>query len=728
MKPGPILSITACLVLIFALPGRCLAQEAGTPTDRLSEATPDSGPEVPLTIVVRSGGGGAPAGVTVRLVDVRQDGASRGASRTLRADPSDAAVYRYSLPAGSISRLEVEAPGHKPVSRQIEAVSGGILHELVVLEIDPVVLPGVEAVVRWRPTDGSLARSVSEVRFDDGPVPWRDVSEWLSSVSGTSTRGSAMAGGQFVSVRGSRPEGVLVLLDGHPLNDPMSGRADLSTIPVGTLSSATLVRGASSARYGTGAMAGVLLLRSRTGDETAATGALRVSSFGGLGGEVQVRGTGTAGRASLAIALDQADNDFTFENRLLPGSPVETRANTDASRFSLSTSASRGRTRFGFRYDAVERGSPGPMGNRLFDRARWEERRGLASLGWQGSRIGVSGRLGWSTSDWAPGTGNGAAVTRNARVLGAGLEGRTGGAADLELAGRFSLEGLEGDDFSGEVRRLMIGGAAARSFSAGAFLVRPAISIDGTADRAAVSPEIGLRVPIGSMIALRARAGQAFRMPTLADLNLSPGLRVRSNPDLEPERVVLDAELGLEAGWEVGGFELAGELAGWYRQTQDPIVWLASAAALWTPRNLDRLVSYGVEGSLEAVTERTRPTGWGLTAAATLDHSRLGFGSNQNPLPYRPGTSAALGIRGWATRLSIRGWVRWTGSRTTTVAGTRSLPGFTTVDLTVGWQPPFGVAGLEVEGRVDNLLDRYYELVELYPEPGRRLSLTVRYR
>lgn len=593
---------------------------------------------------------------------------------------------------------------------------------------DPVVLPAIEAIVRWQPSDESLTRSVSEVQFEGAPVAWRDVGEWLSSVSGTSMRGSALTGGEFVSVRGSRPEGVLVLLDGHPLNDPMTGRADLSTVPVGTLASATLVRGASSSRYGSGAMAGVLLLSSRGIGPPRATGALRVSSFGGIGGEFQLRGAGDAGSASLSIALDRAENDFTFQNRLLPGSPVETRANTDGSRLSLSSSASRGRTRIGFRYDAVERGSPGPMGNRLFDRARWKEGRGLATLGWQGSRIGVSGRLGWSASDWNAGSEGGAKATRDARVLGAGFEAVTGGVAELELAGRFSLEGLEGDDLSEEVQRLMFGGSAARTFGGDAILVRPAISIDGTADQAAVSPEIGLRVPIGAGAALRARAGQAFRMPTLADLNLAPGLRVRSNPDLEPERVVVDTELGLEGVGGAGAFSLTGEISGWYRQTEDPIVWLASAAALWTPRNLDRLVSYGVEGSVDLSTEATGSAGWGFSATATLDHSRLGFGVNQNPMPYRPGAAATLGLRRWATSLSIRARVRWTGSRTTTVAGTRSLPAFTTVDMAVAWRPPLGVPGLEVEGRVDNLLDRYFELVELHPEPGRRLSLTLRYR
>jgi iron complex outermembrane receptor protein len=232
----------------------------------------------------------------------------------------------------------------------------------------------------------------------------------------------------------------------------------------------------------------------------------------------------------------------------------------------------------------------------------------------------------------------------------------------------------------------------------------------------------------GGGVTVRVRAGQAFRLPTLGDLYFAPAVRVRANPDLEPERAVLDSEVGMRGQWRPGQFELEADLGAWYRVTNDPIVWLASAAAVWSPRNLDRLVSSGIEASFRASTAASEPTGWRISAAAAVDRSRLGFGDNQNPMPYRPDTTGSLGLEHWSRGLAARTLLRWTGPRTTSVAGTRTLSGFLLLDVALAHALPIGSLPLEVEAKIDNLLDRRYELVELYPEPGRLYSLTLRLR
>jgi hypothetical protein len=59
-------------------------------------------------------------------------------------------------------------------------------------------------------------------------------------------------------VRGGAPDEVLVLLDGFPVNDPFTGRADLSRIPTAGVERVTLVPGAQGPREGNRAISGVI--------------------------------------------------------------------------------------------------------------------------------------------------------------------------------------------------------------------------------------------------------------------------------------------------------------------------------------------------------------------------------------------------------------------------------------------------------------------------------------
>ena len=61
-----------------------------------------------------------------------------------------------------------------------------------------------------------------------------------------------------VSIRGSTADGVLVLLDGLPLNTAFGGAVDLSSIPRGWIERIEVLRGPEGALYGAGALGGVV--------------------------------------------------------------------------------------------------------------------------------------------------------------------------------------------------------------------------------------------------------------------------------------------------------------------------------------------------------------------------------------------------------------------------------------------------------------------------------------
>lgn len=639
--------------------------------------------------------------------------------------PDGAGMAVLQLRATAPHRLVVSARGHQRKTLDIPAGRGP--HRLrVILSVDPYVLP---PIVASGTIGGGLppARSVRQVQFDGESLTYATVAEWLGDVAGAGVRRQGAGGRQVVSIRGSRPEAVLVLLDGMPLNDPLTGRADLSTLPVSSLESATLVSGSASTRLGSGAGAGALLLTSRRVTGTQGAASVRAEAPGGLSFDARI-GLGSADRRmGLNLAGSRFGNEFEYVNRLLPGSPVETRRNADVSAVNGGLTAGIGAAHGVLRVERIERGVPGRMGTSLFDEARAEDRSWTASAGLETVSGRASAGLRRQTLEYRDG-GNGVdsrQAVGEIRLAGELLPRRD---LPITLGGRMSWETVRGDGIEGRPARGAVGGYVSAVLSKGWLRIDPAVALDLAASKATVSPELGVSLSISRASRVWGRIGQGFRLPTFADLYFASQYLVRPNADLAPERVVLDSEIGGTGTVRLGAVILEGEGSGWLRRTDDPIVWLASSVAVWSPRNLGELESRGVELSLGVSARYAGESGWRAQVAGSFEDSRVRFGSNKNPLPYHPGATGRLTLEGWLRDVSGRVDIRHTGSRTTSIAATRRLPAFTTVDFTLSRVVRSRFIGVTALARVENLLDHRYELMELFPEPGRRFVVRIEAR
>lgn len=591
---------------------------------------------------------------------------------------------------------------------------------------DTIRLPPIEASVA-RIVDQRKARSVERLILGEAPVPYIDLADWLSSRTAVQVRSYGGGGRQVLSIRGSRPQGVLVLLDGLPLNDPVTGIADLSVVPLESLGSATLLRGAGSARYGSGALGGALILTTGYGNRAPSFGRARAGSEGRFDAAVSTGVSGRAGHLTLSAGRRYSRNDFEFENRLLPGSPAEKRRNADAESKWISMTGARRGARVVVRYDRLERGVPGRIGTSLFDLARWSEDRWSATgaIAWSGSTLNAGVRD--LHLHYAPEGGFDASDQR-------ALDGRLGGETILPgqvaVAGRFSVERLSGDGIAGTPDRLGVGATVRRSFEGSAFGfdgvgIEPVLGIDRVDGETSWSPELGLWLSPTPTMRVYGRVGRGFRLPSFGDLFFGAAPGVRANPDLRSERITLDAEIGFETGLTLGSGTASGRVAVYSRHTDRPIVWLASSVAIWSPQNLDRLRSRGLEIEAGLATAAGAPQGLGLNAGLTVQRSRVGFTTNRNPLPYQPDVAGRVSVEARRGALAVRLGARFTGSRTTSIAGTRRLPAFTVIDLAIRRRVEVGSLELELAARFDNLFDQTYELIELFPEPGRQFAISL---
>lgn len=591
---------------------------------------------------------------------------------------------------------------------------------------DTIRLALIEASVA-RIVDRDQARSVEHLDLGEGPVPYIDLAEWLASRTAVQIRSYGGGGRQLLSIRGSRPEGVLVLLDGLPINDPVSGIADLSVIPLESLGTVMLVRGTGSARYGSGALGGALVLTTDAGNYTRSSAQVTTGSEGRLDAAVSSGIAGRAGRLLLNAGRRHSRNDFEFENRLLPGSTVERRQNADAESKWISLTGARDDARVAVRYDRLERGVPGRIGTSAFEEARWSEDRWSATgaIGFSGSTLNAGLRD--LSLRYAPGDG---IRSSDQRAFDGRLGGETALPGRVAFAGRLSYEQLSGDGIAGTPDRVGVGGTLRRTFYASmlgldAVGFETVLGVDRVDGATSWSPELGVWLRPTSALRIYGRVGQGFRLPTFGDLFFGAAPGVRANPDLRSERITLDAELGFEAGLAIGSGLATGRVAGYTRHTDRPIVWLASTVALWSPQNLDRLRSHGIELEVSVATAADATQGLGLNAGLTAQSSRVGFGTNRNPLPYQPDLAGRVSIESRRGLFAVRLGARFTGSRTTSIAGTRRLPAFAVFDLVARRRVEFGSMALEVAARFDNLFDHRYELIELFPEPGRQFAISL---
>ena len=580
----------------------------------------------------------------------------------------------------------------------------------------------------------------------------RSVAEALDARAPVVVRRYGAGGLASLSVRGAGASQTLVLLDGQPLGDPQLGQVDLSLLPSGLLESVELTGGAASGLYGSGALGGVVGLR------TDAAPGLRVQAEAGAWGERRVGTRAGAARGAFravaAAEVSRTDGDYATPDPTLLGRPLVRRVGWDARQTSafavISAEGQAGRAGLSLwvadaerglggalRPDAAPGGEPGGVAAGVVGARQWDRLLRLAATASRPARWGkVSAalaatrtRLRYASPFPAVRPG---AIDQTGRTQTVALDVQA--TADRLVAG-WTLVGLVAASEGRADHPSLRGGARDRTVGAGVSAVGrvgrvslfPALRADvyapsGSARRAALSPQIGVNVALNGMLRVRASAGRAFRMPTLNDRFWAPG----GNPDLRPE-----SGWTADAGVAVARSAFRAEATTFWTRARDLIVWSPDGALggdVWSPENVARARTRGLEATVGSA-RRVGPLGLdGGAALSLLDARDLTSGER---LRYTPRWTA----RGWAGlargpfRIDVG--ARAIGARPTTASGSSPLPAHVVLDAQARWTRRLGPAGrgavLGVALALDNLADVRYESVRSYPMPPRhaRLRLTL---
>ncbi len=575
----------------------------------------------------------------------------------------------------------------------------------------------------------------------------RDVADVLERApSVVVTRSGGPGSPAHVSIRGSSSNEVLVLVDGVPVNSTLGGSADLSRIPSETIERVTVLPGAQSARYGSRAMAGVILVETRrarreySGSATAGAWGERATSA--AAGDVTSVGAAQLG-GSLTVQRRTVTGDFTYDVPAVRGGGRAVRRNANVASTSgvASTSFDLGQSTSALHanWEATERGVAGSIVQPSMT-GHSDERRasgGLDSrLALGDIALGVAADVTRERSHFAdpePPFGSRYDDIVEARS--------TRGSATATWAASIATLGTGVETRWTRVDATSLDSAPPSQRTTGVWanarrvqeLGTTRLSIDGAVrgdwdsllPDAAVSPRMTVAAERG-VLSIAATVGNGFAPPSLADRFFHEGVLVRANPALAPERV--RGEFELRAGlhdMRAGPFVVAADAAAYRADIDGMILWTPDFRFVWSPSNFD-VQRRGWEASA-----RAGLPGAGLSVHATINDTRVEYAGPvlDGQVAYRPRTTGNVSAE--LTQLGVRATVttRYVGERPTVPGSALNLlDPYWLTDASLAVPVTHGALSADVTVGLTNILDRPAAMLVDYPFGGRGWTIGVRLR
>jgi len=237
------------------------------------------------------------------------------------------------------------------------------------------------------------------------------------------------------------------------------------------------------------------------------------------------------------------------------------------------------------------------------------------------------------------------------------------------------------------------------------------------------------RIRKASPFLLKGSASRAFKSPSLNDLYWVPG----GNPDLTEERGK-NYELGVSFSKSIKNTLVTASITGFYADIINWITWQPDTLfSYWRPFNLRHVVSRGLEfdGNLASTIDQVS-WNYQLKSTFTLAENIAGSTndefSERRQLVYMPGIVVNQSIRITWKGFSGNYTLNHTGKRYTTTDNSRYLPGYLVQDIALSKTILLSRSAFRMQLNVNNLANKYYQVIAWQPMPGRNFSFSLQYR
>lgn len=591
-----------------------------------------------------------------------------------------------------------------------------------------------------------------------------------------------------ISVRGTAPSHTQVAWNGMPLNSPMLGMVDFSLIPAYFIDDASLYTGASSVGIASGGLGGAVALDNRPVQERGF--GLRyiqgVASYSTFDEYLRLTYGGQRWSVSTRVLYSSSSNDFHYTNySKLPelvfgedghikGRKYPREANRNGNYRDLHVlQEAYFNTRSGNRFGAVvwymlsRRGVPRlstDYREGSLTRAVQDEGTLRAVLSWDriAGSVKLGAKAGYAYTDML--------YRYMFDITGAGgqmVEGVHSQSYTHTAFGRFTVEYSLRDKLmvagevsanqhfvtsrddalgSGSPDERIVGYRQARfEVSTSASVRYRPVERFGVAASARWDVYGTKYTPVvpalfvdflaskkGNVL-FKASITRNYRYPTLNDLYFQPG----GNPDLRAERgFTYDGGFTFDARIAHGRMRVWGGITAFDSYIDDWILWRPTFKGFWTPLNIRRVHSYGME--IKSAMSADLGKGWHMEMDRlfSMTHSvNRGDKVSENDisrgkqLPYIPVYSTAftfrVGWQGWSVAYKWRFYSRRYTTSSNDLSITGSVAPYYMSDISLEKRFAWRWGGLSVRFDVNNLLGEEYETVLSHPMPGRNYAVYI---
>ena len=240
-------------------------------------------------------------------------------------------------------------------------------------------------------------------------------------------------------------------------------------------------------------------------------------------------------------------------------------------------------------------------------------------------------------------------------------------------------------------------------------------------------PSLGAEGALNSHFKAKLNLSRNFRTPTLNDRFWQPG----GNPDLKPE-TSWNGEAGMS--WYIfnpgNTWKADLGITAYFYIINDLILWTPGAGSIWSPENVQKIFSRGIELNSHATFEVGSITG-AFHAAYSFTPSTFAKNENGSPpvegnqLTYIPLHNAVAGLRLSHGPFFMEWEQSLTGKRYTLKDNSDFLDGYLLSNLTAGSLITVFTSRFRIQGVIRNLFNSSYQAIHNYAVPGRNFLITI---